>query len=251
MFSYFRKKIKYFLINKALPFPIYVVLTLYCMTLRFRIENAEPVLADFRAGGRLVLASWHQRFLGGFYLPKIFGLKIPIMISQSRDGDFVANVVRHIGWSPVRGSSSRRGREALKEMILAARLNRFVVHIVDGPTGPANVIKPGLLSLAKEAGSSIVPVYVSYEKPMMFNSWDRFMVPKPFSRVLLRFDDPRDVSHVDVDGDDADDYLHQLENTMVEGYRLADMYWMQTAPPFGFKFLAIMGNSLRGRSRPK
>jgi lysophospholipid acyltransferase (LPLAT)-like uncharacterized protein len=61
-------------------------------------------------------------------------------------------------------------------------------HIVDGPLGPPRVVKPGLISLAQRTGAAICPAYVSYENPWTFNSWDRFMVPKPFSRALLRFD---------------------------------------------------------------
>ena len=60
-------------------------------------------------------------------------------------------------------------------------------HIVDGPTGPARVIKPGLVSLAHRAGAFICPTYVSYEDAWVFNSWDKFMVPKPFSGVYLKF----------------------------------------------------------------
>ena len=249
MSNHLRKEFKYFLIRQVFPFPIYAFLALFCLTLRFRIEGIEQLIAHYRKGGRIVLASWHQRFFGGFYLPMFLGRKIPIavMISQSRDGDFIADVVRRIGWAPVRGSSSRRGREALKEIIQAARSSRLVVHIVDGPTGPAGVIKPGLISIANEADARIVPAFVSYDKPIIFNSWDRFMIPRPFSRVYLRFGLLQEVPQAAVDHGTGERYLKEMEEVMYEGYRTADSVWAHNDRLPGFKSLFGVRRELSGR----
>ncbi len=109
------------------------------------------------------------------------------MISLSNDGDIGAGIVQRIGWTPVRGSSSKGGLKALKQMIREFRRSRFAGHIVDGPRGPAGTIKPGAISLALAARAAIVPVGFSADRAWFFNSWDRFMLPKPFARIRISF----------------------------------------------------------------
>ena len=109
------------------------------------------------------------------------------MISQSRDGEIVARMCKHNGWHAVRGSSSKGGREALKKMITNLREAKLAGHIVDGPKGPSGKVKPGTIRLAHITHAVIVPVSVSAEKAWYFNSWDKFLLPKPFSKVRLGF----------------------------------------------------------------
>jgi len=109
------------------------------------------------------------------------------MISQSSDGKIVAGVAERTGWNTVRGSSSKGGREALKKMITNLKESKLAVHIVDGPKGPSGIVKPGAIRLAHAANAVIVPFSVSAEKAWYFNSWDKFLLPKPFSKVFLRF----------------------------------------------------------------
>ena len=135
----FKKELKYFLLLKLLIPVGYLLLRIYASTLRLKIEDNAQVLPGVENGERFVLASWHQRFFGGFILPRAIGKKPCIMISRSRDGDFIANVVERIGWIPVRGSTSRGGREALREMVTGIRESCLGAHIVDGPTGPPRV----------------------------------------------------------------------------------------------------------------
>lgn len=182
-----RKEIKYLIIKHFVTYPAYYLLNLYANTVKVTLENEEGIVDYLNEGGRVILASWHQRFFGGFYLPKKFNRPISIMISQSRDGDFIAGVVGRIGWRPVRGSSSRGGKKALKKLIEEIKNYQIVGHIVDGPTGPPRIVKPGLISLAQHAHAAVCPTFVHYERAWTFNSWDRFMVPKPFSPVVIRF----------------------------------------------------------------
>ncbi len=109
------------------------------------------------------------------------------MISQSSDGEIVAGVAKRSGWNPVRGSSSRSGSEALQKMIANLKETKLAAHIVDGPRGPSGKVKPGAIRLAHVANVVIVPCYISAEKRWHFNSWDKFLLPKPFSKVSLRF----------------------------------------------------------------
>jgi hypothetical protein len=233
------KKIKFFLIRHILANPIFWVMSAYSHTLRFKLQNSEVFLDQFQKNGRAVLASWHQRFFGGFYFPLMIGRKISIMISQSGDGDFVADAVGRIGWIPVRGSSSRGGKRALTEMVKAVRLSSICTHIVDGPNGPPEEIKSGLIALAQISGAAIIPAFVSYEKPVTFNSWDKFMIPKPFSRVLIRFGSPIFVSE-SLDIEDFEKERKQVEDNMKRGYQETDRFWKECEKKSGFKLLFSM-----------
>jgi lysophospholipid acyltransferase (LPLAT)-like uncharacterized protein len=110
------------------------------------------------------------------------------MISQSKDGKIVAGVAKRSGWNAVRGSSSKGGTLALKNMIANLKKSKLSGHIVDGPRGPSGVVKPGVIRLAFATNAVIVPFYISAENSWHFNSWDKFLLPKPFSKVVLRFD---------------------------------------------------------------
>jgi len=218
-----KKETKFWLIKHFLTFPTYYIINLFARTIKVTYQNHEAITDLLNEGGRVVIASWHQRFFGGFYIPKILRRPISIMISQSRDGDFIAGVVERIGWVPVRGSGSRGGKEALRTLVDDMRGNGLTGHIVDGPTGPPRVIKPGLISLAHLAGAAICPAFVFYERPWVFNSWDRFMVPKPFSRVVLRFGSLIFLPGA-MDSERFESYRQQVEQVMRDGYENDDPF---------------------------
>ena len=158
-------------------------------TFRYRLVDQKYERQALDACGGVVYASWHQRFFPGI---TFFATRQPIaiMISRSRDGEMIARVVDILGWRAVRGSSSRGGIHALKTLRSLTRQGYRVGHIVDGPQGPFGVVKPGLLTIAQFAGAPILPVVMSAQRRWVFNSWDRFMVPKPFSTILVRFAPP-------------------------------------------------------------
>lgn len=218
------RKIKYFLLNTLLTSIIFRLLDLYTRTLKVQFEGTEKIQQHLKNGGRIIIASWHQRFFGGFFLPQIFKWSPCIMISRSRDGDFIAKVVRHIGWIPVRGSSTHGGKEALRALIKGVAENRIGGHIVDGPTGPPSLVKPGLISLAVNADAYICPGVVSYEKFWSAKSWDRFMIPKPFSRVLFRFGTMFAVPE-NTSAGQFESIRKQVEDDMIKEYEAADKFW--------------------------
>jgi hypothetical protein len=138
------------------------------------------------------------------------------MISQSKDGDIIAGIAEKSGWHTVRGSSSRNGGQALKEMIGQLQLTGLAAHIVDGPKGPAGIIKAGAVSLARAAGAVVVPIYTASDRAWYFKSWDRFMLPKPFAKVHLRFGEMLDLSTGE--GDEAfEDHRVRLQQIMQPG----------------------------------
>ncbi|MEI7636755.1 MAG: lysophospholipid acyltransferase family protein [Syntrophus sp. (in: bacteria)] len=219
------KEIKYLLLNTFFASIIFYLLDLlYTKTLRVQFEGTEKIQEHLENGGRIIIYSWHQRFFGGFFLPRIFKWSPCIIISQSRDGEFISKVVQHIGWIPVRGSCSRGGKEALQVMVQGVIENHIGGHIVDGPTGPPRVIKPGLISLARRTDAVICPGIVSYENTWIMNSWDHFMVPKPFSRVLFRFGSIFSVPEIMSD-DQFGSFRKEVEDDLIKEYEAADNYW--------------------------
>ncbi|NLN59262.1 MAG: lysophospholipid acyltransferase family protein [Deltaproteobacteria bacterium] len=219
-----RKKALKFIFLQSLVKPVYCILALYNKTLRFRFENEQVFLERLRRGP-VILAGWHQRLFCGFFLPRRYDLTIPIMISRSRDGDFISGVVQHSGFLPVRGSSSRGGRKALGEMVEVVLKHGAGAHVLDGPTGPPREVKAGLLAMAQRTGASICPVYLVCEKYWTFNSWDRFMVPKPFSRVLIRFSAEMEEVPASLDGPDFEACRKRIEDRMTDTYERLDRYF--------------------------
>jgi len=176
--------------SRAFTAVLYRFIRAYSLTLRFTVVNEEPWMRYLQAGGRVLLCTWHQQFFAAIRHFQTYRVYHPaLMISKSADGEVIANVASRTGWDPVRGSSSREGRAALQAMIEKLKAKGLAGHIVDGPRGPAGIVKPGVIRLAHGAGAVIVPFYIEADKAWYFNSWDHFMLPKPFSEVRLIFDD--------------------------------------------------------------
>ncbi|HUV76988.1 MAG TPA: lysophospholipid acyltransferase family protein [Desulfobacterales bacterium] len=183
-----RIKLDRFLTSEAFISFFYRLILLYSWTFRLKIENDKDWMDYRRNGGVVLLCTWHQQFFSAVRPFKNYKTFNPsIMISQSRDGEIVAKMALRNGWNPIRGSSSKGGMEALKKMITSLKEKKLAVHIVDGPQGPSGIVKAGAIRLAHAANAVIVPFSVSAEKAWYFNSWDNFLLPKPFSKVFLRF----------------------------------------------------------------
>jgi lysophospholipid acyltransferase (LPLAT)-like uncharacterized protein len=146
------------------------------------------------------------------------------MISQSRDGELISKIVNRLGWRSVRGSSSRGGRDALREIKTLVHKGYKVGHIVDGPRGPLGIVKPGLLLIAQISGAPIIPTITSAERKWVFNSWDRFVIPKPFSRVIFRFGDEIYVP-IKLQGTAFEEKRSSIENTLKKLYVETDSLW--------------------------
>ena len=110
-----------------------------------------------------------------------------VMTSQSRDGEFIARVIQRFGFVPVRGSSSRGGQRALLEMNQLLAESHAVAFTIDGPRGPRYVAKKGPVLLARMSGVPITAFYVAVERAWVLNTWDKLVIPKPFSRIHVRF----------------------------------------------------------------
>ena len=210
------KRYRYWLTSR-IPSLLYHLVRVYSWTFRLHVENERPWLDYLQEGGRVLLCGWHQQFFSAIGHFKNYASYRPaLMISQSKDGDIIAGIAQKSGWHTVRGSSSRNGAGALKEMVGQLQLTGLAAHVVDGPKGPAGIIKAGAVSLARAAGAVVVPIYTTSDRAWYFKSWDRFMLPKPFAKVNLRFGDMLDLSTGE--GDEAfEDHRVRLQQIMQPG----------------------------------
>ncbi|MFO7751303.1 MAG: lysophospholipid acyltransferase family protein [Desulfobacteraceae bacterium] len=188
MISFPKNRIKTVVRSRSFLLLVYFCVRAYSRLLRIRVENEQSWTHDVEKGGGVLLAIFHQQFFPLIRHFKTYERFDPIiMISRSSDGDIIAPVAQRTGWRVARGSSSRGGRKAMGEMVDSLARGGLGANIVDGPRGPMGRVKPGTVRIAQRSGAVIVPCVVMAESAWYVNSWDRFMIPKPFSRVVIRF----------------------------------------------------------------
>jgi lysophospholipid acyltransferase (LPLAT)-like uncharacterized protein len=213
------KKYKFLLADK-LQNIFYYLIRAYSRTFRLRVENEKPWLDYLQSGGKILLCCWHQQFFSAVRYFKNYAPYHPaLMISQSKDGDVIARIAEKTGWHTVRGSSSKDGGPALKDMIAHLSCHGFAGHILDGPRGPAGVAKAGVIRLAQVKGTFVVPIYATADRAWYFKSWDRFMLPKPFARVTLRYGEMLDLTSK-AGEKDFERQRTRLQEIMLPGLRI-------------------------------
>ncbi len=167
------------------------LLQLWARTLRFEIEDRAGVVGR-RVTENYIGALWHNRllvfpFVLRRFLPQRHGAAL---ISASRDGDLIADVVQRFGYDVIRGSSSRLGASALLQITGVLMSGSDVVITPDGPRGPAYELGPGIIFLAQKSGAAVVPMNLEYSHCWRLGSWDRFIVPRPFAKVRVLINRP-------------------------------------------------------------
>lgn len=163
---------------------VFLFVCLLRATLRIRLVGQEHWDAVKDAGRPVLFALWHQRMLPPILFRAFSG--DVTMASKSRDGDIIAGFLFFWGFEVARGSSSRAGGEGLRRMIVAIRAGAPAADLTtDGPRGPARRSKQGVALLAAALDTTPLPVGASSTRPRFVNSWDRYMVPLPFSRCVV------------------------------------------------------------------
>jgi lysophospholipid acyltransferase (LPLAT)-like uncharacterized protein len=174
---------------------IVTLIRLVAATLRYRWEDDSGYFIG-QSPGQAIYATWHNRLI--FSMPAYYGyarkhLRTPGMaalVSASRDGGFLAAILDCYKVQPVRGSSSRRGPQALLELTTWADRGFDLAITPDGPRGPCYQVQQGVMSLAQVTGLPIIPFSCSVGWKLQLNSWDRFQIPLPFSRCTMRVGKP-------------------------------------------------------------
>jgi lysophospholipid acyltransferase (LPLAT)-like uncharacterized protein len=171
------------LILAVVPRVAAVLIRVLGMTLRYQDVLAPGGTRGDLIPGPTVYAFWHRSLLACAY--RFRGLDIAILISRSFDGELIARTVDLLGFRAVRGSSTRGGPTGLRNMERAFQEGHRCAITADGPKGPAMVAKPGTAQLATLVGAPVGTFYVLPVRAWELRTWDRFLIPKPFSRVLV------------------------------------------------------------------
>jgi lysophospholipid acyltransferase (LPLAT)-like uncharacterized protein len=158
-----------------------------------------------------IFAFWHRCVFPAAHIFRNQG--VAVMTSRSFDGEYIARVIERNGYVAVRGSSSRGGVPALMTLHRLISEGHSAAFTIDGPRGPRFVAKPGAVLLARNTGVPIVPFYVAVKTKIELRSWDRSIIPLPFSRALLRATSPVYVPR-DATDDDLPRYLAELQSKL-------------------------------------
>jgi len=182
--------------SRILGYLAAAAMKLWSLTLRYRVNGEPGLRAPSVNSHPVIFALWHNRI---FTMPPVWrrtGGKMRstvVLTSASKDGTTLATAMKVFGLGAIRGSSSRRAVSALIGMKKALREGHDVCITPDGPKGPRYTVQPGLIKIAQTSETEIVPIHITYSSAWRLKSWDRFVIPKPFSLVSVTFDEPRKI----------------------------------------------------------
>lgn len=191
-------------------------------TLKIKWVGKENLDAIRRENEAAVYAFWHGRMLIFTYSHR--KRRIHVLISQHRDGEYIARIIHRLGFVPVRGSSTRGGSKALFEMCDKTAAGFDVAVTPDGPKGPGFKVHPGIIYVAQRSGMPIVPITNSAKHRWNLSSWDRFLIPKPFSEAVIVIGQPIYVSSESTP-EELEEKREELEKRMLELTEKADNYF--------------------------
>lgn len=172
---------------------VFILRALFC-TIRLKVDDRAGLGVN-SIKGPVIICFWHNRILG---ITVAFMRRYPrrerggvtVLTSPSRDGEILARVVGGFKMGAVRGSSSRRGSQALRELVTLLENNGDVAITPDGPRGPRYKLGPGAISLAQLTGAKLVPMHASFSRCIRMKTWDGFIIPLPFSCISVRVSEP-------------------------------------------------------------
>jgi lysophospholipid acyltransferase (LPLAT)-like uncharacterized protein len=193
------------------------ILRLLFMTLRLHIDDRAG-LSRNAPKTPVIICFWHNRILGitlSFirHYPRRARRGVTVLTSASRDGEVLAQLVGQFGMRAVRGSSSRRGSRALRELVDLVQHGHDIAITPDGPRGPRYSLGPGAILLAQLTATPIVPMHAKFSRCFRLRSWDGFIIPLPFSTISVTADDPILVSR-QVTDDEFEAMRQRVETLM-------------------------------------
>ncbi len=172
----------------------WIIIRSLIFTLRYEFKGPCLLSKNKHNPKPFIFAIWHEHIIG-FLSAHAWTEPVLTMASKSQDGDFAAHMAFKMGYVPVRGSSRKKnvdkgGKEALEEYLEKLALGIKGGITVDGPRGPRHVCKMGIAKIAQKSGCAIIPGTSVATRYWTINSWDKFKIPKPFSKVVIRYGEP-------------------------------------------------------------
>jgi lysophospholipid acyltransferase (LPLAT)-like uncharacterized protein len=167
-----------------------LLIKLLCLTVRARVIDTGKV-APRHKPKPTIFAFWHEHQVISMSVFRGFG--IYVLVSRSKDGDYASKVMESFGFNTIRSSSSNGRLTALRGLARMLRQGRHVAITPDGPRGPRHCCQPGPVFLGAITGARVIPFGCALDRAWRLKSWDRFEIPKPFSRAVVVFGEPLDV----------------------------------------------------------
>ncbi len=170
----------------------YFIIVLLSKTLRLKIVGAEEVIKGKKEGKNYIFAFWHNEFfvMPYYYVKNIGKSPISVLASLSKDGEYISRLLHKFGFTTARGSTSYGGETALRLLIKEIEKGNDVAVTPDGPRGPRHVVHPGIITLASITGCSIVPVGYKVLRKKVLKTWDKFIIPTPFTSGTMSVAEP-------------------------------------------------------------
>ena len=204
-----KKRILHWLITRILV----VLIRVTGKTTRVQRLNYEVFKSILEEYGSVIVATWHQNIYFSIWLLRKEDLTA--LISSSDDGEAIYDVFDHYGYQAVRGSSTRGGIPALKQLIKLLKDKTSIAITPDGPLGPPEKIQSGVILLAKYSGVPLIPWHYEADHQWNLNSWDRHKIPRPFSKIIETFGEPFHVPK-NLLPEDVPVFCEKLEKIMKE-----------------------------------
>lgn len=191
-------------------------------TLRFYVKGWEHVRRLRRSGQNFLIAVWHGRIFLPVYVHRYQG--ITVIVSRHWDGEMIARTIKMLGFKTARGSSTRGGQKVFREMISILKNGGSGANIPDGPNGPAHKMKPGTAFLSQKSGVPILPMSFAASSGKKFHSWDRFLLPQPFSKVIVTYGEPIYIPR-DWSSEQVLAFLPEIERRLTQVEKQADEFF--------------------------
>jgi lysophospholipid acyltransferase (LPLAT)-like uncharacterized protein len=186
-------------------------------TLRVCVSREEG--APAREARPVIASSWHSCIIPSTYICRNLGIRV--MSSNSYDGEYMGRIAIKFGFVPVKGSSSRNAVRALLGLRRALQEGWTVSFTLDGPRGPRHKVKPGPVALGRATGVPLAMFHIAVDKAWVLNTWDRLMIPMPFSRAMMRIGKSIPVP-ADARDEDLERYQAQLQESLDRVVEFAD-----------------------------
>jgi len=185
------------------------------LTLRYEVNDPSGQKTKAKEGVPVIWIFWHNCLFASPLTKKRYSgsAKASALASASKDGAIIESLVASFGVKTVRGSSSRRGVAALIALKKALKAGEQLFITPDGPRGPRYELQPGVIKLAQSSGVPIIPVRFEHSSSWRLNSWDRFYIPKPFSKITAHVGHAIDVP-AKLDAEEFERYRERVQNTL-------------------------------------
>lgn len=206
-------------VKKLIPKLVYLYIKLVLFTSKIEVIFQNFQFAEF-ADKQLIFACWHNRVI---VMPFVNPAKLPsfVIVSDHNDGRLIGDVIKQAGVELVYGSSNKRPLAALKEILQKIKAGMNFLISPDGPRGPAREVKGATINIASNTGLPIIAATYSAKYAKIFNSWDKFILPLPFNKIIIIFAEPI-IIPADISAAEKNKFNQILANSLNQITDLAD-----------------------------